>query len=66
MLRKEMLIRLKLERKPHLLTQWQERGLIGKVVKNKDGKYVYTEENIALAKNHMRNLLRVRKGKWVE
>lgn len=60
MLRKEMLIRLKLERKPHLLEQWRNRGILGPVDKNKDGKYVYLTYHLVRAKKHMLTLAELR------
>ena len=60
MLRKEMLEELGWERKPHLLEQWRIRGILGKVVKNKDGKYVYTLLHLAKAKKHVLTLAEIR------
>ena len=60
MLRKEMLIRLKMERKPHLLEQWRNRGILGKVPMNRKGKYVYSLLHLAKAKKHMLTLAELR------
>ena len=53
MLRKEMLEKLGLERKPHLLEQWRNRGILGKVPMNRKGKYEYNLVHLAKARRHM-------------
>lgn len=53
MLRKEFLEKLKLERKPHLITQWRKRGIFGKVPMNRKGKYEYTLLHLEKAKKYM-------------
>ena len=60
MLRKEMLQKLKLERKPHLLEQWRIRGILGKVPMNRNGKYEYNLVHLAKAKKHMLTLEELR------
>lgn len=52
MLRKEMLVRLKMEQKPHLLDQWRKRGILGKVSMNRKGKYEYNLVHLTKAQKH--------------
>ena len=52
MLRKEMLRRLMLEQKAHLLDQWRKRGILGKVPMNRKGKYEYSLVHLAKAMKH--------------
>ncbi len=62
MLRKEMLEKLGV--RPHLLLQWQNAGILGKVIKNVDGKYVYSPTHLRRAEAHKKIRINARKGEW--